>query len=88
MPILEEALNALRVLNKDDISKIKKSTSPPPLVRDVMEAVCILLGVDPPRKQNPNTMKMEPQWWEASMKVLSKADFLKTLEDFPKENIT
>ncbi|OMJ80715.1 hypothetical protein SteCoe_18966 [Stentor coeruleus] len=88
LPILQEAIDALNVLNKDDISKIKKSTSPPQLVKDVMEAICILFDADPPKKQNPDTMKMEPQWWEASQKVLSKADFLKDLMSFKKEDIT
>ena len=88
LPILQEAIDALNVLNKDDISKIKKGASPPQLVKDVMEAICILFDVEPPKKQNPETMKMEPQWWEASQKVLSKADFLKDLMNFTKENIT
>lgn len=88
LPILQEAIDALNVLNKDDISKIKKSANPPQLVKDVMEAICILFDVDPPKKQNPDNMKMEPQWWEASQKVLSKGDFLKELMIFKKEDIT
>jgi dynein heavy chain, axonemal len=88
LPILQEAIDALNVLNKDDISKIKKSANPPQLVKDVMEAICILFEIEPPKKQNPDTMKMEPQWWEASQKMLSKADFLKDLQVFEKEKIT
>lgn len=88
MPILESALRALEVLNKDDISKMKKGSNPPQLVKDVMEAVCILLKVEPPRKQDPNTMKMVPQWWEASMKVLSKSEFLEELREYDKSTMT
>ena len=87
MPILQEAIDALNVLNKDDISKIKKSSNPPQLVKDVMEAICILFDVDPPKKQNPDNMKMEPQWWEASQKFMSKGDFLKELTLFKKDEI-
>ncbi|CAG9334937.1 unnamed protein product [Blepharisma stoltei] len=88
MPILQAALDALQVLNKDDISKMKKGANPPQLVKDVMEAVCILLKVDPPRKQDPNTMKMIPQWWDASMKVLSRAEFLEDLRNYDKSWMT
>ena len=88
LPILQEAIDALNVLNKDDISKIKKSSNPPQLVKDVLEAICILFDVDPPKKQNPDNMKMEPQWWEASQKLMSKGDFLKELVAFKKEDIT
>lgn len=85
---LDEAENALKVLTKDDISKIKRSSNPPALIKSLMEAVCILLGVEPVKKQNPNTLKMEQQWWEPSLKVLSRTDLIKDLEEFKKEEIT
>lgn len=87
MPILEEALKALAVIEKEDISTIKKMMNPPALIKDIMEAVCILFSIEPPKKQNPNTMKMEPQWWEASLKVLSREKLLKELQDFDKDSI-
>jgi dynein heavy chain len=88
MPVLEEALASLKVLNKDDITQIKGYSNPAVPIKNVMEAVCILLGVDPPKKQNPNTMKMEPQWWEASQKILSNVNFLPNLEVYDKNKIT
>lgn len=60
MPILEDALSALNTLKDDDINTIKNYKNPPTLVKDVMEAVCILLKEVPPKKQDPNTMKMVP----------------------------
>ena len=44
IPALEEAENALKSLNKNDINEIKVFNQPPHLVRYVMEAVNLLLG--------------------------------------------
>lgn len=41
-PIIEAAQDALKQINKNDINEIKSFTSPPALVKFVMEAVCIL----------------------------------------------
>lgn len=43
LPALESANQALRSLDKADISEIKVFTKPPALVMTVMESVCILL---------------------------------------------
>lgn len=88
MPMLEEATNALKVIDRDDISAIKKMPSPPALIRDIMEAVCILFDLKPTKKQNPLTMKMEPQWWDCSLRFLSQSDFLNSLLEFHKDDIT
>ena len=88
MPILEDALKSLAVIDKEDISTIKKMMNPPQLIKDIMEAVCILLGYEPPKKQNPNTMKMEPQWWEASLKVLGREKLVTELKEIDKDSIT
>lgn len=47
MPALQNALNALNALSKNDIVEIKNFKTPPTLVQRVMEAVCILLGAKP-----------------------------------------
>ena len=47
MPILNEALAALEVLNKNDMTVLKTMMNPPAGVRLVMEAVCILKKVEP-----------------------------------------
>ena len=44
MPALAAAKDALNALNKKDIQEIKSFTTPPELVRVVMEAVCTLLS--------------------------------------------
>lgn len=44
MPAMEAAQQALKALNKADINELKAFQKPPPLVRFVMEPVCILFG--------------------------------------------
>lgn len=44
-PIIDAAQDALKQITKNDINEIKSFTSPPPLVKFVMEAVCILFDV-------------------------------------------
>ena len=45
MPAMEAAMKALEALNKNDINELKVFNKPPELVKVVMEAVCLLLGV-------------------------------------------
>ena len=73
MPALHAAVDSLKALNKSDIVEIKSFPKPPPLVQMTMEAVCIL--------------KQEKPDWDTSKKVLSDTNFMKSLEDFDKDNI-
>ncbi|KAL0267127.1 UNVERIFIED_CONTAM: hypothetical protein PYX00_009482 [Menopon gallinae] len=73
MPALEEALTALDALSKKDISEMKSYTKPPPKVMLVMEAVCVLKGVNPD--------------WTESKKLLGEQDFLRSLRDYDKDHI-
>lgn len=73
MPALEAAVNSLKALNKNDIVEIKSFPKPPPLVQMTMEAVCIL--------------KQEKPDWDTSKKVLGESTFMKSLEEFDKDNI-
>ncbi len=62
-----------QALNKNDIVEIKSFSKPPPLVQMTMEAVCILKGEKPD--------------WDTAKKVLSDTNFMKSLEEFDKDNI-
>lgn len=73
MPALHAAVNSLKALNKNDIVEIKSFAKPPPLVQMTMEAVCIL--------------KQEKPDWDTSKKVLGDTNFMKSLEEFDKDNI-
>jgi dynein heavy chain, axonemal len=44
IPALQAAADALKKLNKADITEIKGFAAPPDAVRMVLEGVCILLG--------------------------------------------
>ena len=74
LPALDAAVSALSALNKNDITEIKSFAKPPPLVQTTMEAVCILKG--------------EKADWDTSKKLLSDGNFLKSLFDFDKDNIS
>ncbi|KAM3857822.1 dynein axonemal heavy chain 2 [Diretmus argenteus] len=74
LPALEEAMKALESLNKRDMTEIKSYAHPPELVETVMEAVMILQG-------------KEPTWAEAK-RQLGEANFIKTLVNFDKDNIS
>ena len=74
LPALEAAVTALSSLNKNDITEIKSFAKPPPLVQTTMEAVCILKGEKPD--------------WDTSKKLLSDGNFLQSLFDFDKDNIS
>ena len=52
-PALDAAIKALNTLKPKDITLVKSMTNPPPLVKLVMEAVCIMMGVKPNRIANP-----------------------------------
>ncbi|XP_017886409.1 dynein heavy chain 2, axonemal [Ceratina calcarata] len=73
-PALNEAMKALDALSKKDISEIRSFTRPPPKVEMVMEAIMILKN-------------SEPSWAE-SKRQLADVNFLLTLRDFDKDNIS
>ena len=74
LPFLEAAVQALEALNKKDITEIRSYNKAPTLVLTVMESVMILKGVD-------------PSWAEAK-KQLGDPNFIKTLVDFDKDNMS
>lgn len=63
--------------------------NPPPTVKLVFEAVCVLLEEPPtmvPKPSNPK--EKEPKYWETTRTLLNKPkEFLQRLEDYDKDNI-
>lgn len=53
-------MQALDTLTKNDISEVKIMKSPPPAVRLVMEAVCILKDLKPIKIKDPSTGRWVP----------------------------
>lgn len=66
IPALNAAAEALKKLNKNDITEIKGFANPPAAVVMVLEAVCILLG--------------EKSDWEGAKKVMMEMGFLDRLK--------
>ena len=73
LPALEAASEALNALNKSDITEVKSMAKPPTGVVLVLEAVMILLN--------------EKTSWDHAKKVMTGANFLKSLTEFDKDNI-
>jgi hypothetical protein len=57
MPILNAASKALDCITKADISNAKGMLKPPEDQRMVLSAVCVLMGLKPESKVDPETQK-------------------------------
>ncbi|XP_062847578.1 dynein axonemal heavy chain 3 [Trichomycterus rosablanca] len=88
MPALEAALSALDTLKPADITVIKSMQNPPGPVKLVMESICVMKGIKPERKPDPNgSGKMIEDYWGPSKKLLGDMKFLENLKAFDKDNI-
>ncbi|KAM9347669.1 dynein axonemal heavy chain 7 [Symphorus nematophorus] len=88
MPILESALAALNTLTTQDITVVKSMKSPPPAVKLVMEAICILKGIKPDRVPDPSgSGKKVEDFWGPAKKLLGDMKFLQSLHEYDKDNI-
>jgi len=85
LPALDGAMKALNTLSKSDITEVKSMAKPPPGVVLTMEAVCIMLSVEPNMVKNPNAppYKIADYWGPAKKKVLSDMGFLNRLKNYP-----
>ena len=83
MPALKAAEDALKVLDKKQIDLLKAMKKPPNVIRVVMKALCLLMYPNPTEKvKNQETLKMEVDWWAASMKLLGNPKLLDQLLDY------
>ena len=88
IPLLKDAINALNTLKKADIDSVKSYTSPPALVKLVMEGVCVMLSKRPDRVPDPNdNSKRIEDYWGPSKKLLGESSFLQSLKDYDKDRI-
>ena len=60
--------------------------SPPPGIRLVMEAICVIKGIKPERITDPSGKKID-DFWKPSQKILGEMKFLESLQTFDKDNI-
>lgn len=88
IPALEAAILALNTLKPSDITLVKAMKNPPPVIKLVMEAVCIMRGIKPERKPDPSgSGKMVEDFWGPSQKLLGDMKFLDYLKNYDKDNI-
>lgn len=73
LPEVTRATEALSQINKYHITEMKSFVNPPQLVRLVMQAVCVLLGV--------------PPTWTEALRILADIRFLDRLRHFDKDRV-
>lgn len=88
VPVLEEALSALNTLKPADITLVKSMKNPPPVVKLVMAAVCVMKGIVPDKINDPATGKKGVDYWGPSKRLLSDMGFLQSLKDYEKDDIS
>lgn len=88
MPALMAAEEALKVLKKEDIDFLKTMKNPSLVIKLVMQTLCLVLYPNPTEKRkNQETLKMEVDWWAASLKLLNNSHLLEDLLHYDRENM-
>ncbi|DBA03742.1 TPA: hypothetical protein N0F65_004159 [Lagenidium giganteum] len=90
LPALDAATQCLNKLKKSDIDEVKALKNPPHGVKLTMEAACIIFGIKPTMKTDPDKpgQKIKDYWESAQKTILGNAK--KLMEDmlkFDKDNI-
>jgi len=89
LPALEAAVASLKSLNKGDVTEIRAMTRPPPGVKLVMEAVCIMQGVKPKKVAGEKLGTKVDDYWEPGKSLLQDPGrFLDSLFKYDKDNIS
>jgi len=76
----------LDTLKPADIVLVKSMKNPPPAVKLVMAAVCVMMQVKP-EKIRDSEGKQVMDFWGPSKKLLADFNFLQNLHDYDKDNI-
>ncbi len=90
IPALQSAVSALDTLNPSDITVVKTMKNPAPIIRFVVEAVCVMKGVAPERRPDPEMAqggKLLDDYWGPGQKMMGDIKFLDTLRAYDKDNI-
>ncbi|KAF6774187.1 hypothetical protein AHF37_07990 [Paragonimus kellicotti] len=88
MPALFESLEALKSLNKNDITEVRAMMRPPEGVRLVMETVCIMKEIKPKKVAGDKPgVKVDDYWEPGKMLLQDPGKFLDSLLNFDRDNI-
>ncbi|CAB4069325.1 DNAH [Lepeophtheirus salmonis] len=89
IPALQSAVNSLDTLNPNDITVVKTMKNPAPIVKFVVEAVCVMKGVLPDRRPDlENKGRLIDDYWSPGQKMMGDIKFLDTLRAYDKDNIS
>ncbi|XP_059153506.1 dynein axonemal heavy chain 1-like [Physella acuta] len=88
LPALESALSSLKSLNKNDVTEVRALQRPPPGVKLVMEATCIMKQIQPKKVpgDKPGT-KVDDYWEVGKAQLQDPQKFLDSLFQYDKDNI-
>ncbi|KAB1264271.1 Dynein heavy chain 1; axonemal [Camelus dromedarius] len=85
LPALDAALASLRNLNKNDVTEVRAMQRPPPGVKLVIEAVCIMKGIKPKKVPGEKPGTKVDDYWEPGKGLLQDPGrFLENLFKFDK----
>jgi len=87
IPALEAAMKALNTIKPADIKLVASFSSPPQAVRDVMEAVCVMLAEKPAQVTDPASGKKSNDFWVTSKRILQDPKFVDRLKGYDRDNI-
>uniref|UniRef100_A0A8C0W387 Dynein axonemal heavy chain 1 n=1 Tax=Castor canadensis TaxID=51338 RepID=A0A8C0W387_CASCN len=88
LPALDAALASLRNLNKNDVTEVRAMQRPPPGVKLVIEAMCIMKGIKPKKVPGEKPGSKVDDYWEPGKGLLQDPGrFLEGLFKFDKDNI-
>ena len=93
LPALDAAVQALKLLTKNDIVEVKALKNPPPGVRLVMEVACIFFGKKPKmvadtREGAKPGAKMQDYWEQSTNLVKDPVKFFDSLLTYDKDAIS
>ncbi|TRY59872.1 hypothetical protein DNTS_035283 [Danionella cerebrum] len=88
LPALDAALASLQSLKKNDVVEVRAMQRPPPGVKLVIEAVCILKGIKPKKVAGEKLGEKVDDYWDAGKSLLQDpGKFLDGLFKYDKDNI-
>ncbi|GFS18450.1 dynein heavy chain 1, axonemal [Elysia marginata] len=88
LPLLEAAVSSLKSLNKNDVTEVRALQRPPPGVKLVMEATCIMKGIKPKKVAGEKPgQKMDDYWEPGKAQLQDPGKFLDSLFSYDKDNI-
>ncbi|NWV36400.1 DYH1 protein, partial [Grantiella picta] len=88
LPALDAALASLKNLNRNDVTEVRALQRPPPGVKIVIEAVCIMHGKKPKKVAGEKIGTKVDDYWEPGRALLQDpVQFLNSLYDYDKDNI-